>query len=440
MYASYAIYASLMTLVWFTYFALRVRQQNHNDKIKQQAIRDGLTEPASLHPVINPNRCIGCQGCVHACPEQSHGPILGLIRGKAELINPTECIGHGACYAACPVDAITLVFGTSKRGIDLPQVSPDFETTVPGIFIAGELGGMGLIRNAFKQGQEAMDTIEIKAPSSHPSADLDVLIVGAGPAGFAASLAAKEKNLKFVTVDQDSLGGTIFQYPRRKVVMTEPADLPLVGKVNLKTTTKEALMELFENVVEQTNLKISYREKVETIKPIAADRPGFIVKTSQNTYRTRTVLLAIGRRGTPRKLVVPGEDKPKTVYRLIDPEQYKGKHVVVVSGGDSALEAATSIAEQPNTHVTLSYRGDVFSRAKEKNRQKLEQAETEGRLKVLRKSTLKSIQDKHVEIDHDGKHIELPNDAVIICAGGELPTPFLKSVGIKLTTKYGTPL
>lgn len=440
MYAHYVIYASFMTLIWFTYFSLRIRKHSNNDKVKQRVIKDGLTEPASLHPVINPNRCIGCQSCVHACPEQSHAPVLGLIRGKAELINPTECIGHGACYASCPVDAITLVFGTSKRGVDLPVVKPNFETNVPGIFVAGELGGMGLIRNAFKQGQEAVDAIEGNISTADPAADLDVLIVGAGPAGFAASLAAKQKNLKFATVEQDSLGGTIFQYPRRKVVMTEPADLPIVGKVHLKLTTKEALLEMFQSIVDETKLEISYRERVEEIRPGTAEKTGFVVKTSQNTYTTRTVLLAIGRRGTPRKLGIPGEDKPKTVYRLIDPEQYKGKNVLVVSGGDSALEAATSIAEQPDTQVTLSYRGDVFNRAKETNRKKLLQAEMDGRIKVLRKSNLKSIKDNHVVIDHENEQIEMPNDAVIICAGGELPTPFLKNVGIELQTKYGTPL
>jgi len=434
------IYASFMTLIWFTYFSLRIRKQNKNDKVKRQVIRDGLTEPASLHPVINPNRCIGCQACIHACPEQSHAPVLGLIRGKAELINPTECIGHGACYASYPVDAITLVFGTSKRGVDLPVVKPNFETNVPGIYVAGELGGMGLIRNAFKQGQEAIDAVEKNLSMTDSAADLDVLIVGAGPAGFAASLAAKQKNLNFVTVEQDSLGGTIFQYPRRKVVMTEPADLPIVGRVHLKLTTKEALLELLEGIVEKAGLEISYRERVEAIKPSAGEKTSFIVKTSKNTYSARTVLLAIGRRGTPRKLGISGEDKSKTVYRLIDPEQYQGKHVLVVSGGDSALEAATSIADQPGTQVTLSYRGDVFSRAKEKNRQKLEQAETEGRLTVLRNSNLKSIKDHHVEIESQGERFELPNDAVIICAGGELPTPFLQSVGIELKTKYGTPL
>ena len=162
------------------------------------------------------------------------------------------------------------------------------------------------------------------------------------------------------------------------------------------------------------------------------------MKTSRETHRCRAVLLAIGRRGTPRKLGVPGEDLSKVVYRLIDPEQYRGRRVLVVGGGDSALEAATSIADEADTIVTLSYRSAAFARAKEKNRKKVQQAEAGGRLRVLLSSNVREIGQRSVSIEQDGSLLEIENDAVIVSAGGVLPTPFLKEIGITVETKYGT--
>jgi len=332
-------------------------------------IESGLIEPASIHPVINVNRCKGCGSCVSACPERAKG-VLGLIDGKAELIHPTNCIGHGACLRACPFDAITLVFGTERRGIDIPNVSPTFETNVPNIYIAGELGGMGLIRNAISQGLQAMESIA-KNKGSKNGDILDVLIVGAGPSGFAASLYALENKMSYATIEQDSLGGTVFNFPRGKLVMTAPIQLPLVGKMNFVETTKEILLEFWQKAERDTGVSINYHERVETVSDIDG---GFEIKTSKHSYKARTILLAIGRRGTPRTLGVPGENQSKVVYRLIDPAQYKGLHVLIVGGGDSALEAATSIADEEGTTVTLSYRSEAFARAKEKNREKVSQA------------------------------------------------------------------
>lgn len=425
------MYFAPMLIIWVLYLRRHRNRQQAVIAIRDAAQRDGLTEPSSLHPVIDPLRCIGCGSCVSACPERT---VLGLINHKAELINPTYCVGHGACKAACPEDAITLVFGTEKRGVDIPLVKPDFETNVPGMFIAGELGGMGLIRNSVEQGRQAMDSIaKLKGIGQHSG--LDVVIVGAGPAGFSASLSAMERKLRFVTVEQDTLGGTVAHFPRGKVVMTAPMNLPIIGKVKVTETRKEALMELWQDVQRKTGLKINEGERVEEIQK---KDEGFLVRTGRATYETRAVLLAIGRRGTPRKLDVPGEELPKVVYRLIDPEQYRGRHVLVVGGGDSALEAATSIAAEPGSTVTLSYRAEAFSRSKEKNRGKVQEAEASGRLRVLLQSQVKEITARGVSLDHKGQHMDLPNDAVIVCAGGILPTAFLKTIGIDVETKFGT--
>jgi thioredoxin reductase/Pyruvate/2-oxoacid:ferredoxin oxidoreductase delta subunit len=430
--AKLLIYIAPLVLILFWTLGARKRVHASNLALLEENAKAGLIEPASLHPVIDPVKCMGCGSCVSACPE---GNVLGLIHGKAHLIHATHCIGHGACKSACPLDAISLVFGTANRGVDIPNVNANFETNMPGIFIAGELGGMGLIRNAVEQGRQALENIcKVPGIGSATGDLLDLVIVGAGPAGFSASLGALQNKLKFVTVEQETLGGTVAHFPRGKLVMTAPVQLPMIGKVKFTETTKEQLLDFWQSVEKKTGVRIQYQERVDEI---TRDGDAYCVRTSKGSYRTRTVLLSIGRRGTPRKLGVPGEEAAKVVYRLIDPEQYRGQHVLVVGGGDSALEAATSIAEQPDTRVTLSYRSEAFSRAKQKNRDKVEQARSQGRLSVLFKSNVKQVLEHSVQLDHDGQVVEIPNDAVIVSAGGVLPTPFLKKTGIEVDTKYG---
>jgi len=432
------LYGLPLLFIMFFYVWKRSAKHRLGQRVYQEAVESGMTEPASLHPVVNHALCLGCGTCVKACPESDKN-VIGLIHGKAHLVNPTHCIGHGACKKACPFDAIELVFGTEKRGVDIPQVDEDFQTNVPGIYIAGELGGMGLIRNAVNQGVQAVEAIS-KLDGIGGGKLLDLVIVGAGPAGIAASLAAKAGKLDFVTLEQDSLGGTVSHYPRGKIVMTAPVQLPVVGKMHFKETTKEALMDFWQDIVQQAGLQISDGQRVESITAIeqSSASHGFIVKTVNDEYRTRAVLLAIGRRGTPRMLGVPGEDQCKVVYRLIDPEQYRNQHVLVVGGGDSALEAALSIAAEAGTTVTISYRSDTFSRAKEKNRNIVAEAEREGKLRLLMSSNVKQIETDKVVVKTKDDEVCIDNDAVIVCAGGILPTTFLKSVGINVDTKFGT--
>lgn len=410
------------------------RLQKSNTRTKERlalSIADGNSEPVSLHPVIDIPSCIGCGACVSACPE---GDILGVLNGKAYLVDPSSCIGHGACKAACPTDSIALVFGSEKRGVDIPWIAPDFQTNVPGIYIAGELGGMGLIRNAIEQGRQAMDEIAKKRGGGN-AAMLDAIIVGAGPAGFSASLAAMKAKMKVVTLEQDTLGGTVAHYARGKLVMTAPAELPIVGKMKFSEVSKEKLLQFWQKVERDTRLRINYNERLEAIQRTGG---GFTVKTSKAVYQTRAVLLAIGRRGTPRKLDVPGEHLPKVVYRLIEPEQYRGRRVLVVGGGDSALEAAVSISREPGTTVTLSYRSKAFTGAKPKNRDNVNEAVRLKRLNVLLESNVKEITPTAARIEQQGRSAELPNDDVIVCAGGVLPSSFLKELGVAVETKYGT--
>ncbi len=436
----------IIVLVFHRFFKHYLRDK-YNVLLAKEEFDAGLTESVSLHPLIDPLLCLGCGTCVLACPEKQ---VIGIVRGKAELIKPTHCIGHGACATACPVDAITLVFGSERRGVEIPLLTPSFETSVEGLFIAGELGGMGLIRNAIKQGREAMAAIKqaLQTPSNVISMDTtpvtaemiagirDVVIVGAGPAGISASLAAKEAGLSYVTLEQEAMGGTITHYPKGKVVMTSPAELPLVGKTPFTIVSKEDLIAFLRGVVEKHELQIEHGHKVESVT-----RKGNVyeVKTNQAEFLCRKVLLAIGRRGTPRKLGVKGEDMSKVVYRMVDSDQYHHQHVLVVGGGDSALEAATSIAELGDTHVTLSYRGEAFDRAKSMNRARVTACIAKGSLEVMFQSQVKEILSDMVVIKTPSGEEEIKNDTVIVCAGGELPTKFLNQTGIFVETKYGRP-
>ena len=428
-------YGLPITLIVAWYWRSHSRCESSSLDVLVSATEQGMIEPPTLHPEIDHTKCIGCRSCVAACPEQYAHTVLGMIGKKAHLVGPTNCIGHGACKTVCPADAITLVFGTARRGVDIPTVQPDFQTNVPGVFIAGELGGMGLIRNAVEQGRQAMNSIRQLVGQPHNNT-LDIVIVGAGPAGITATLAAKEWGLRSATIEREELGGTIAHFPRRKLVMTQPANLPIVGKMRFREVQKETLIDFFAEVEKKTGIVINYGEQVEQIE--AAPNGGYAVRTNRRVYNTRAVLLAIGRRGTPRKLEVPGEDRNKVVYRVIDPEQYRNLHVLVVGGGDSALEAATTIAAEPGTTVTLSYRSGAFTRAKQKNRERVDEMAAAGKLRVLLNSNVASIGEKDVAIDCGGSIETIPNDAVVISAGGILPSGFLRSVGIEVETKWGT--
>lgn len=417
-----------------SYALIYRRRQSQSVKTRLEAIDKGLAEPSSLHPIIDRNKCIGCKSCIYVCPQQLGHKVLGIFHGKAELLEAANCIGHGACKKVCPENAITLVFGTEKRGVDIPQLDDNFETNIEGIYIAGELGGMGLIRNAIEQGKSAMKSIIAKLPKSS-SYPYQVVIVGAGPAGIASTLAAQEAKLKYLTLDQDSLGGTVFQYPRGKIVMTQPVDLPLAGQMHFKETSKESLLEYWQAIQEKSGFKIQHKEIVANIESL---ENGFLVKTNKGEYKTDKVLLAIGRRGTPRKLGIPGEDLPKVVYNLIDPAQYQNQKVMIVGGGDSALEAALAIADEPGSEVSVSYRNDSFSRAKAKNRDKIDQYSKDGKIKLYLSSNPKEIDEESITLDINNESVKLPNDGVIINAGGILPTGFLKQIGIQVDTKYGT--
>jgi thioredoxin reductase (NADPH) len=384
----------------------------------------GLQAAVSMHPHINALSCIGCGGCVDACPEEH---VLAIIDGKAVLENGAKCVGHGLCAEACPVGAITMMMAGAGRSADLPILNELLETTVPNMFIAGELGGMGLIRNAINQGKK---TVEAIAARPRPkNAGYDVAIVGAGPAGLAAGLAAKAKGLRYILLEQGDAGGTVLQYPRRKIVMTSPVDLPGWGKLKLTETSKENLLEIWQQILVKTKLTVNNNEKVLSIQKQGEN---FVIASAkEQQYTAGSVILALGRRGTPRKLGVPGEELSKVAYRLIDAESYQNCDVLVVGGGDSAVEAAMGLALQGTNRVTVSYRKSEFSRLKPRNVERLAEDVKRKAITLIFNSEVKVILHKEVQFATPEGDKTIPNDYVFIFAGGEMPFEFLKSVGIR---------
>jgi len=408
------------------------RRRRHRKSVAalEEARVRGVQVPLTLHPVIDPDICIGSLTCLKSCPE---GDILGVVNGAARLIHADHCIGHGKCAAECPVDAIKLVFGTSERGVDLPMVDEFFESSRPGVHIIGELGGMGLIRNAVTQGLQVAERLAQTMPKSSGSSP-DVVIVGAGPAGLAAALRLREAGRTFRVLEQGSLGGTVANYPRQKVVMTEPFQFPFYGKVTKKLISKEELLSTWQRALNKGNVGVDEGVKVTGIE---GSDGAFRVETNRGSMDTRKVILATGLRGTPRKIGCRGEDLPKVTYRMMDPEQYEGCDVLVVGGGDAALEAAMQLAEESDARVSISYRGENFAKCREKNRTKMAEMVKARRVRALMNSQVDAITEDEVVLTVAGSPEVLPNDFVIVNIGGELPLEFLSKLKISLEKHFG---
>jgi thioredoxin reductase/Pyruvate/2-oxoacid:ferredoxin oxidoreductase delta subunit len=415
---------------------VRQRRQERAFLAAAQHAHDyGLHEPASLHPVIDPGLCICTSNCVAVCPED----VIGIRHGQAAAIAPAKCIGHGLCERVCPVDAIRLVFGTEKRGVELPRIRENFETNVPGLYIVGELGGMGLIRNAFEQGRQCIDGI---ARERHKrNGRFDLAIVGCGPAGLAAALHAQHRGLNCIVLEKEDIGGTVRHYPRKKIVMTESVNVPGYGRLSFREIPKEELIEIWEDIVARTELRVSTNETVQAITPVNG---GFSLRTPSREYEAARAVLAIGRRGVPRKLNVSGEDSPHVAYALREPEAFTNDRILVVGGGDSAVEAALALAAQPGNRVAISYRSSAFSRIKERNRQKIEAALTAGQIDVHWSTTVTEIAPDSVRISgvagqSEQRELELGISRIFVFIGGELPIAFLRQCGVQIDVKFGTP-
>jgi putative YpdA family bacillithiol system oxidoreductase len=407
-----------------------------DEKARQAAEKGKLFSegPKAQHPHIDTTYCIGCQTCTTVCPE---GDVLAMLGGKAVIVNGYKCIGHGLCAEACPVGAITMVMASPSMSADMPRLTPEFETSISNLFIVGELGGLALIKNAVNQGRDCIDIIadrlKSRAPNGNGSGVYDVLIVGAGPAGISASLRAIEKKLSYLTIERDEIGGTVAKYPRQKLVMTSPVDFPMYGKFKKTELSKEHLLAFWDMILNRADFNVSTGEKVEDLRK--GEDGVFTVKTANNQYRSYAVILALGRAGEPRKLGVKGEELPKVMYRLIEADHYVNKRVLVIGGGDSAVEAAMGLACQVGNEVTLSYRQERFSRIKERNLKRIDESIRSGKIKMLFNSSPIEFKPESVVLNVEDGMQEIPNDFVWIFAGGTPPNDFLKKIGVEFGIK-----
>jgi putative YpdA family bacillithiol system oxidoreductase len=395
-----------------------------------------VATPASgkAQPLINASMCIGCGSCVHACPEAG---TLELVNGKAILAHPERCTGHAKCAEVCPTQAITLSIGGVLQTIRVPNVKENFETNVPGVFIVGELGGFGLIKTAINEGKLVVDHLRQRLPEQKSPSDppYDIAIIGAGPAGLSASLAAQQHGLNYITLEQGEIASTIRQYPRQKFLMAEPIEIPLYGSLYVGDGTKEALLSVWETIIANTGVRVNTNERVESIQRNSA---GFHVNTGKADYRARFVVLALGKRGSPRKLGVPGENLSKVSYRLIEAESYDNKDIVVVGGGDSAIEAALALSRSGKNRVTICHRGDNFQRARQRNREQVLAAAQEKKLEIIYNARVSEIRPDDVTISSGSGPKNLKNDFVFVLAGGESPDEFLQKTGIEIVDKAVT--
>jgi thioredoxin reductase/NAD-dependent dihydropyrimidine dehydrogenase PreA subunit len=392
----------------------------------------GDVVPDTIHPVIDLDRCIGSGACVRACPEKN---VLELVHGQARLLNPLACIGHSACLPACPVEAIKLVFGSAERGVELPMVDPNFQTTREGVYVIGELGGMGLIRNAVSQGRQAADHVARGKRRGKGDA-YDAVVVGGGPAGLSATLRLVEASLRVILLERGSVGNTIVHYPRAKVVMTGSLEFPLVGTVRRGKMSKEELIALWASIIEKSKLPLKTGVMVEGV---AAEPDGmWRLDTTAGPLRAANVMLGLGRRGTPRTLNVPGEEQSKVHYTLIEPDPFKGKHVLVVGGGNSAVENALALADFNGcASVTISYRRSAFARCRAENRRRIDELIGAGKVRPLMPSDVVHIGEKEVVLRAENGEVTIPNDDVIVQIGGTAPSELLQQFGIEVVTKRG---
>lgn len=384
-------------------------------------------EGKKLHPVINQSICVGCSTCVLSC--KSSGALY-LINGKSTLVNPFACQSHGECEKQCPTGALQLVEYGKKMKVKIPETGDHYQSSIPGIYVVGALTGAGLIKEAINQGRAAVNHIMRDVfPDNLPR----VAVIGAGPAGLSAFLSCRKFGLPTFCLEKDKTANTIRNFPKKKILMAEPLDMPIYGPLWVGDTTREELLEAWDRILEKTGVTITTGKQLEDIEGSDGD---FRVIAGGGQYPCQKVILALGNRGVPRKLHVPGEEDNENVYyTLLDAEDFAGSEVTITGAGDSAVEAALSLQQQ-NCRVRIVVRGEGFPRIKAKNREKILKSIQQNQIIAHFNSKISAFEKDAVQIQGtDSRIARYKSNHHFIMIGGEPPFQLLEKLGIAITEK-----
>jgi thioredoxin reductase/ferredoxin len=391
--------------------------------------------PRILVHDINDDRCTGCDACVAVCPTN----VLDLVENKSRVLRFHDCIQCEACMFACPTEALVMFpEGGIPPALKVPEMDENFQTAVPGQYLIGEVAGKPLVKNAANLGRAVVEHMlgAGMRPGALGGADnaVDVAIVGSGPGGLSAALTCIQRGLSYVVLEKEQLiASTIARYPKGKLVMAEPYEAVNVSLLPVFDSAKEQLIPIWRELIDRVGMKIQQGESVETVT-----RKGdgnFEVRSTVATYRAQRVVLSIGTRGKPRTLQVPGENLPKVFNLLEDPDEWRGRSVMVIGGGDSACEAALALADA-GAKVMISYRGKGFNRAQPKNKQGIESYAGQGRIKAKLGSQVVAFESDTVTLQlSDGSQKRYPNDAAFVLIGADPPIAWLEKLGVRFVER-----
>lgn len=380
-------------------------------------------------PQIDTSTCLGCYACVDACPYD----VLAIDKYVAVVARPEVCCGLTLCQQVCPNGSLVVTDGEPIG--DQPRIGDDLMALdVSGVYLAGDVTGLPLIKNAIVQGQRAVEQLAAALPTH--DLPLDVLIVGAGPAGISAALEAKSRGLRYAVIEQGGVAQSIRSFPRGKLVFAQPLELPLAGKLWLQESTKEELLTKWMRIVREEKLVIHEGQRLSRVSRHGV---GFEVEAidgdaEDHHHRAARIVLAIGRRGSPRKLAAPlsAEVESKVHYHLADARSFTGRRVMVVGLGDVAMETAIALARQPGTSVSLSYRGESFKRGKSRNIDELRRLIDSQRVTMWWRSTVAEVRPEQVVLDTPTGRHSVDNDALFVMIGSVPPTALLEAVGVRM--------
>jgi len=380
---------------------------------------------------INDDRCIGCEACVDVCPTE----VLELVDHKVRVLRFDDCVQCEQCQNACPTMALVMYReGTTPRMLTVPELDDHFQTGTPGQYLIGEVAGKPLVKNAANLGRAVVEHIVKELEPGRDKSVLDVVIVGTGPGGLSAGLTCLKRGLSCLLLEKEHvISSTVSRYPKGKHFMAEPSNAINASFLPVFDASKEELVAAWQQVVTQVKLPIKLGEAVETVK--RGDDGIFEVKTTVGTYRSRRVVLATGLRGKPRLLAVPGANLEKVQSLLDDPGEFAGMDVLVVGGGDSAVEGAMSLADV-GARVVLSYRGDGFKRCKQGNQKRLAEMTGAGKLEVLLESNVKQFTADAVDIKlKDGQVKTYPNQRAFVLIGADTPVAWLETNNVRFVER-----